>query len=100
MALLALLARRNALWLAAIELGLPDVWTCELVPVTVAGLAGLWCLSAQAVRDGIAAARVARDRSGPDRAGELPVHGEPVASPAHHPLACARGTPAQPPPSA
>jgi len=40
-------ARRNALWLSAIHIGLPDLLTGELIPVTVAELAGLWDLHVQ-----------------------------------------------------
>lgn len=56
-----LLARRNHDWLLDHEVGRPDPVTGEVAPRSIAMIAKLAGVSGQTVRDGIAAARRAKE---------------------------------------
>lgn len=58
------MARRNALWLAAVEIGAYDPGSRRVRKYTVRELACLYGLTKQAVRNGIAAARSDREVMG------------------------------------
>jgi hypothetical protein len=53
-------SQRNAIWLAALEVGLPGMLDGRLHPVSVADLAALWGRVPQTILNGVASARADR----------------------------------------